>query len=79
MGLQKLSIQKHKLRCDGVYIIMEHLLENTNLKVLDLNSNEIAFKGCEAIAKYLKSPNCSLESLHMANNKVSDYGAKALS
>jgi Ran GTPase-activating protein (RanGAP) involved in mRNA processing and transport len=57
---------------------MEHLLENNTLKVLDLNSNEIAFKGCEAIAKYLKGENCSLESLHLASNKGSDYGAKAI-
>jgi Ran GTPase-activating protein (RanGAP) involved in mRNA processing and transport len=78
VGLQKLSIRKHKLRDDGLYILMEHLLENTTLKVLDLDANEIAFKGCEAIAKYLKSPSCSLESLHLATNKCSDYGAKAL-
>lgn len=78
LGLQKLSIQKHKLRDDGIYIIMEHLLENTTLKVLDLNANEITFKGCEAIAKYLKGENCMLESLHLANNKCSDYGAKAI-
>ena len=37
--------------------------ENNTLKVLDLNANEISFRGCEAIAKYLKSDNCSLESL----------------
>ena len=57
---------------------MEHLLENGTLKVLDLNANEISFKGCEAIAKYLKGPNCSLEALHLANNKVTDYGAKGI-
>lgn len=57
---------------------MEHLLENTKLKILDINANEIAPKGCEAIAKYLKSENCSLESLHIANNKCSDFGAKAI-
>jgi Ran GTPase-activating protein (RanGAP) involved in mRNA processing and transport len=57
---------------------MEHLLENNTLKILDLNANEITFKGCEAIAKYLKGENCSLESLHLANNKASDYGAKAI-
>jgi Ran GTPase-activating protein (RanGAP) involved in mRNA processing and transport len=57
---------------------MEHLLENNNLKVLDINANEIAPRGCEAIAKYLKSENCTLESLHIANNKVSDFGAKAM-
>lgn len=57
---------------------MEHLLENNTLKVLDLNSNDISFKGCESISKYLKSENCSLESLHLATNKCSDYGAKAI-
>ena len=74
-----MSVRKHQLRDDGVYIIMEHLLENNTLKVLDLNVNEISPKGCEAIAKYLKSENCSLESLHLATNKCSDFGAKSIS
>lgn len=78
VGLQKLSIRKHQLRDDGCHILMEHLLENTTLKVLDLGANEISPKGCDAIAKYLKSENCTLESLHLPNNKVADYGAKAL-
>ena len=71
-------MRKHQLRDEGLYIIMEHLLENNTLKVLDINANEISFRGCEAIAKYLRSDNCSLECLHIANNKVSDYGAKAI-
>ena len=58
--------------------MMEHLLENNTLRVLDINSNEISFKGCEAISKYLKGENCTLESLHLANNKCADYGAKAI-
>ena len=58
--------------------MMEHLLENNTLRVLDLNANEISFRGCEAIAKYLKGENCILESLQLANNKCADYGAKAI-
>lgn len=53
-------------------------MENNNLRVLDLNSNEISFKGCQAICKFLKGENCRLESLHLATNKCSDYGAKAI-
>ena len=78
VGLQRLSVRKHQLRDDGCHILMEHLLENNTLKVLDLGANEISFKGCEAIAKYLRNENCSLEALHLANNKCADYGAKAL-
>lgn len=78
MGLKKLSIRKHRLRDDGIYTIVQRLLENTTLRVLDLNCNEISFKGCEAISEFLKSETCELESLHIANNKCSDYGAKAI-
>lgn len=78
VGLQKLSLQKHRLRDDGIQIMMDHLLENNTLRVLDLNANEISIQGCEAIAKYLKGDNCTLESLHIANNKCADYGAKAI-
>ena len=60
-------MRKHQLRDDGLYILMEHLLENNTLKVMDINSNEISFRGCEAI-----------ESLHLSSNKCSDYGAKAI-
>ena len=79
LGIQKISIQKHKLRCGGVFTITEHLLYNNTLRVLDLTSNEIAAQGCEALAKYLKNENCTLESLHLGCNKAADYGAKAIS
>jgi Ran GTPase-activating protein (RanGAP) involved in mRNA processing and transport len=55
LGIQKLSMQKHKMRCAGVFTIMEYLLENNTLRVLDLTANDIRFQGCESIAKYLKS------------------------
>jgi len=78
LGIQKISLQKHKLRCGGVFTITEHLLYNNTLRVLDLTANEIAAQGCEAIAKYLKNENCTLESLHLGCNKAADFGAKAI-
>lgn len=78
LGIQKLSMQKHQLRCAGTFTVMEHLLENNTLRVLDLTANEIRFQGCEAIAKYLKSDTCTLESLHLGTNECGNYGAKAI-
>lgn len=43
LGIQKLSMKKHKMKCSGIYTITEHLLENNTLRVLDINANEIAF------------------------------------
>ena len=78
LGIQKLSMKKHKMRCQGMFTMMEYLLENNTLRVLDLTANEIRFQGCESIAKYLKSENCTLESLHLGANEWGNYGAKAI-
>lgn len=78
LGIQKLSMQKHLMRCQGVFTIMEYLLENNTLRVLDLTANEVRFQGCESIAKYLKSETWTLESLHLGTNECSNYGAKAI-
>lgn len=77
-GLQKLSLRKHELNCDALYIMTEHMLENNRLRVLDLSANRIAFQGCEALGKFLISDYCNLESLILANNRTGVYGAKAL-
>ncbi|KRW99685.1 hypothetical protein PPERSA_03486 [Pseudocohnilembus persalinus] len=77
-SLEKLSLQKHQFTCEAIYTITEHLLENKTLRVLDLTANKIAFKGCEALAKYLLGEYCSLESLILANNRTGHYGAKAI-
>jgi len=77
-GIEKLSLKKHAFTCEAIYIITEHLLENNKLRVLDLSSNRIAFKGCEAIAKYLCGEYCVLESLILASNRTGHYGAKAI-
>jgi Ran GTPase-activating protein (RanGAP) involved in mRNA processing and transport len=78
-GIRKLSLQKHKFRCDGLYIIAEHLLENTALECLDLRSNEIGVEGCQALGKYLTSGKCILKVLHLSSNRLGDLGAKAIS
>lgn len=74
-----MNLAKHALVCDAIYTITEHLLENNTLRVLDLTANKIAFKGCEALAKYLSGDRCALESLILASNRTAHFGAKAIS
>ncbi|EAS05339.1 hypothetical protein TTHERM_00695730 (macronuclear) [Tetrahymena thermophila SB210] len=77
-SVEKLSLQKHAFNCEAIYTITEHLLENNKLRVLDLTANKISFKGCEALAKYLCSEYCALESLILASNRTGHYGAKVI-
>lgn len=76
--LEKISLKKHAFNCEAIYIMTEHLLENTKLRVLDLTANRISFKGCEALAKYLTGEFCALESLILTSNRLGHYGAKAI-
>ena len=62
-----------------MFTITEHLLENNQLRILDLTANKISFTGCKAIGKYLSGENCVLESLILANNRTAHHGAKAIS
>ena len=75
-NLKKLSLRKMKLRCDGIFTLTNHLMENSRLRVLDLSCNEISADGAEYISRYLKGEECKLESLIMAVNRVVDIGAK---
>ena len=77
-SLEKLSLKKHLLNCDGIYTMTEHLLENNRLRVLDLTANRISVKGCEALGKYLIGEYCVLNSLILASNRTGHYGAKAI-
>lgn len=76
--IEKLSLISHGFNCDALYTMTEHLLENNKLRVLDLTSNRIGFKGCEALSKYLQGEYCGLESLILNSNRTGHYGAKAI-
>ncbi len=76
--LEKLSIRKSGLSDEGLIIIIKEVLENDNLRVLDLGGNLISYKGCEYLSKYLGSPYCVLQSLILNNNQIRDYGVKKL-
>ncbi|OMJ77235.1 hypothetical protein SteCoe_23231 [Stentor coeruleus] len=75
-NLKKLSLRKMRLRCDGVFILTNHLVENNKLRVLDLNCNEISSDGILYISRFLSNEECKLESLIMSVNKIINLGGK---
>ena len=75
-SLKKLSMKLHKLRFEGVQILMDHLSFNKTLCVLDISCNQICFQGMSFISDYLQREDTCLRSLNLANNKMSDQGAK---
>ncbi|KAK4575395.1 hypothetical protein LTR86_001249 [Recurvomyces mirabilis] len=52
--------------------------EPTALRHIYLNATGIGSGACKAIADYLATPVCSLESLYLSNNPVGDEGAAHL-
>lgn len=78
-SLKKLSMKLHKLRFEGVEILTDHLAFNKTLEALDISCNQICFQGMNFIAEYLQRDDTALKSLNLANNKISDQGAKIFS
>ena len=72
--LEKLSLRKSGLTDESLIILLKEVLENENLRVLDLGGNHISYKGCEYLSKYLESPYCNLQSLILNNNEIRNSG-----
>jgi Ran GTPase-activating protein (RanGAP) involved in mRNA processing and transport len=75
-SLEKISLKLHKLRFEGVNILMHHLKLNYSIRVLDLSCNQICFQGVKYISDYLSENKTVLKSLILSSNKISDQGAK---
>lgn len=73
--LQVLNLSHNKLQSKGIIKIMESLYkDNKTLKVLDVESNEIADWAANDIAATL-SNNTSLEQLNLSSNNLKTKGA----
>ena len=70
LSLKKLSMKLHKLRFEGVQILMDHLVFNKTLEVLDISCNQICFQGMSYIRDYIQRDDTRLKSLNLANNKI---------
>ena len=53
------------------------LAQNTTLKVLVLNNNNIGGEGAKALAEALKT-NTTLTNLNLGSNQIGDEGARAI-
>ncbi|KAL8992590.1 MAG: hypothetical protein Q9188_007554 [Gyalolechia gomerana] len=81
-GLRTLDLDQTELSDAGVGELFNLLavndLSSVRLQHIYLNANGISTAACQALAKYLATENCSLQSLYLSNNPVGDKGATAL-
>jgi NLR family CARD domain-containing protein 3 len=84
-GLKTLDLEQTQLGDAGAArlfnLLSAHITSNghpLSLETIYLNADGISFKGCTAVARYLKLSNCALSNLFMACNPIGDKGAYAL-
>lgn len=81
-SLETLDIEQTQFGDASVARLFELLTEHSasnerplSLQTICLNADGVSTKGCEALAKYLALPNCSLRNLYIASNPIGDKGA----
>lgn len=80
VSLETLNLSANSISIDGCAELCSKLAASTsrNLKELALTSNSVKNEGAYAIADFLVSENCMLESLKLENNKIGSNGLVAL-
>ena len=81
-NLRSLDLDQTELGNESVarlfHLLTVSLCPQLPLRHLYLNAVGISTYACQAIALYLESPDCPIESLYVSNNPISDSGAIAL-
>jgi Ran GTPase-activating protein (RanGAP) involved in mRNA processing and transport len=76
--LQTLSLSHNGLKANGMSLLKEGLQKNPDrrLRCLDLEGNELGFKGAQALENFLLSDK-TLEEINVSSNNLGVNGAKA--
>lgn len=79
-NLRTLDLDQTQLSDEGVAGLFESISSTPalSLRNIYLNGDGISTKACKAIASFLASSTCKLESIYMSSNPVGDAGAIAL-
>lgn len=75
-GLEELYVGENTLGDEGTLEIAQKLTQNVQLKVLDLRSNGIGYKGASLLATSLRK--ASISELKLNRNRIQDAGAATL-
>ena len=67
-NLEQLGLANNDLKTSSI-LVLQALKENSKVKVLDLNSNNMTGKAAEDLASVIRN-NSNLEQLHLANNNL---------
>lgn len=82
-NLRTLDLDLTELGDTGVaklfQLLTDSALGSLSLRNIYLNATGTSTAACKAIAQFIGSPNCTLESLYLSMNPIGDDGATALS
>ena len=71
-------MRNNKIKIEGAMALAQGLIDNTQLKTLDLSGNQLGSKGTMLLCEALKG-NKTLQSLFLNQNNISSEGAYAIS
>ncbi|KAK5163719.1 uncharacterized protein LTR77_010392 [Saxophila tyrrhenica] len=82
-NLRTLDLDQTELGDEGVAELFRQLSVHSQFKPLALrniylNACGISTSACEQIARFLRSPHCTVESLYLSNNPIGDGAANVL-
>ncbi|XP_038654841.1 dynein regulatory complex subunit 5 [Scyliorhinus canicula] len=75
--LKVLRLPRNRIDDEKLRVLVKYMLNHPSLKELDLSHNMIMDNGAKVVAKLLHKTN--LEKVNLCNNRISAYGAKAIS
>mmetsp|Transcript_14082 Transcript_14082/g.34096 ORF Transcript_14082/g.34096 Transcript_14082/m.34096 type:complete len:281 (-) Transcript_14082:168-1010(-) len=78
--LGELCFIENAVNDEMVCVLVDEFLKNPSLapKKLQIAACGFGFAGCQALAKLLKSPSCTTETLDISDNYIEDDGAACL-
>jgi len=77
-NIRKIGLNESDLTDEQLLQIVEAVRGHRELEELSLHINRIGNDGCDAICTLLEDPNCTLQTILLGSNRITNEGAFAI-